>query len=103
MQGWLKFENWINAQFKHPKEKHLRKFNTHAKNSQEIREELPQHDKENLPQKKKRKNAKTNVLLNGKSRNAFPQKMDTGQGRSLPILFLLTTGSSSYFTLKKKT
>lgn len=54
------------------------------------------------PQKKKRKNAKTNILLNGKSRIAFPLKTDTGQGRSLPILILLTTGSSSYFTLQEK-
>ena len=53
-------------------------------------------------QKKKRKNAKTNILLNGKSRNAFPLKMDTGQAHSLRILILLTTGSSSYFTLQEK-
>ena len=51
---------------------------------------------------KKRKTAKTNILLNGKSRNAFPLKMDTRQGRSLPTLILLTTGSSSYFTLQEK-
>ena len=51
---------------------------------------------------KKRKNAKTNILLNGKSRNAFPLKMDTGQAHSLRILILLTTGSSSYFTLQEK-
>ena len=96
----LTFENWINPQFKHPKKKHLRKFNTWY-NSQEIREELPQRDKENL-KKKHRKTTKTNILLNGKNHNAFPLKIDTRQGRSLSTLILHTAGSSSYYTSQEK-